>query len=217
MIFAEKAWNLLRSYQNIINWKKLTFALQKYSLLSADSSKFSNSYSNFVNLAKIPTKWSILMVFEESTENRKYFCKTNVNFFLHMIFWQDLSKFQAFSAKIICSPPIFSEFWIFKLSHLKGFHMQDLSQIYMMYLCPKIFAPPFWPSWEGCNMVKMLDFLWCSAKQFSALGRGREKPKHVLESPDISGHVVYKNWELTLKAETKIKKINFWAKSQERL
>ena len=58
MIFAEKAWNLLRFYQNIINWKKLTFALQKYSLLSADSSKFSNSYSNFVNLAKIPTKWS---------------------------------------------------------------------------------------------------------------------------------------------------------------
>ena len=56
-------------------------------------------------------------------------------------------------------------------------------------LCPKIFAPPFWPSWEGCNMVKMLDFLWCSAKQFSALGRGREKPKHVLESPGISGHV----------------------------
>ena len=82
MIFAEKAWNLLRSCQNIICSKKSTFALQKYSLLSADSSKFSNSYSNFVNLAKIPTKWSILMVFEESVDNRKYFCKANVDFFL---------------------------------------------------------------------------------------------------------------------------------------
>ena len=37
--FAEKGRNLLRSYQNITNWKKSTFALQKYFPLSADSSK----------------------------------------------------------------------------------------------------------------------------------------------------------------------------------
>jgi hypothetical protein len=42
-------------------------------------------------------------------------------------------------------------------------------------------------------MVKMLDFLWRSAKQFSALERGREKSKHVLESPDISLRLVDKN------------------------
>ena len=44
---AEKSWNLLRSYQNIINWKKLTFALQKYFPFSADSSK-TNKIDYFV-------------------------------------------------------------------------------------------------------------------------------------------------------------------------
>ena len=86
------------------------------------------------------------------------------------------------------------------------------SDIYGVSMSKK-FAWPFWPSWEGWNRVKMLDFLWRSAKQFSALERGREKPKHVLESPDISLPLVDKNWELTLKAETKITKINFWPKS----
>ena len=45
--FAEKGWNLLGSYQNIINWKKSTFDLQKYSPLSADSSK-TNKIDHFV-------------------------------------------------------------------------------------------------------------------------------------------------------------------------
>ena len=76
----------------------------------------------------------------------------------------------------------------------------------------KKFARKFWPSWEGRHMVKMLDFLWRSAKQFSALERDREKPKHVLESPDISQHMVDKNWDLTLKAETKITKKQFLTK-----
>ena len=86
------------------------------------------------------------------------------------------------------------------------------SDIYGVSMSKK-FALTFWPSWEGRHMVKMLDFLWRSAKQFSALERGREKPKHVLESPDISRRLVDKNWELTQKAETKITKINFWPKS----
>ena len=47
--FAEKGQNLLRSYQNIINWKKSTFALQKYFPLSADSSK-TIKMDNFVGV-----------------------------------------------------------------------------------------------------------------------------------------------------------------------
>ena len=189
------------------------------------------SIFHFLLILQKPTKLIILSVSLPNWQNyvnnlrilknqltiKNTFVKQMLIFCQFMMFWYDLSKFQLFSAKICSLTQFFSEFWAFKLSHSKSFHTQDLNQIYMMYLCPKIFAPPFWPSWEGCNMVKMLVFLWCSAKQFSALERGREKPKHVLESPDISGHVVYKNWELTLKAETKITKINFWAKSQERL
>ena len=70
---------------------------------------------------------------------------------------------------------------------------QDLSQTYMVYLCPKNLHDHFGQAERGWNMVKMLDFLWRSAKQFSALERGREKPKHVLESPDISRRLVDKN------------------------
>ena len=134
-------------------------------------------------------------------------------FFQFMIFWYDPSKFQPFSAKNCSLPPISFRILDFQAEPFKGFsYSGPESDIYDVSMSKK-FAWPFWPSWEGRHMVKMLDFLWRSAKQFSALERGREKPKHVLESPDISQRLVDKNWELTLKAQTKITKLYFWPKS----
>ena len=86
MIFAEKAWNLLRSGQNIICRKKSTFALQKYFLLSTDSSK-TIKIDHFVGIFKFTKLEYLFENFEESADNREYFCKANVNFFQFMIFW----------------------------------------------------------------------------------------------------------------------------------
>ena len=153
------------------------------------------------------------MVFEESAENGKYFCKANVDFFsiYDVLVWSQ--QIPTLLSNILFPTPIFFRILDFQAESFEGLsYSRPDSDIYGVSMSKK-FAWPFWPSWEGWNRVKMLDFLWRSAKQFSALERGREKPKHVLESPDISLPLVDKNWELTLKAETKITKINFWPKS----
>ena len=138
------------------------------------------------------------MVFEESADNGKYFCKANVNFFQFMMFWYDLSKFQLFSA-IFCSlPPFFSEFWTFKLSHSKGFHTQDLILIYMVYLCPKNLHEHFGQAERVGTWSKCLIFSGAQLSN-SQLWRGVEKNQNMFWKAQTSADVWLTKTESSLK------------------
>ena len=138
------------------------------------------------------------MVFEESADNGKYFCKANVDFFQFVIFWYDLSKFRPFSAKKCCLSPIFSEFWAFKLSHSKSFHTQDLNQIYMMYLCPKKLHNHFGQAERPGTWSKCLIFSGAQLSN-SQLWRGVEKNQNMFWKAQTSADVWLTKTESSLK------------------
>ena len=138
------------------------------------------------------------MNFEESADNKEYFCKANVDFFQFMIFWHDLSKFQLFSAKICCLTQIFSEFQAFKLSHSKVFLAQDLSQIYMVYLCPKNLHDHFGQAERGGTGSKCLIFSGAQLSN-SQLWRGVEKNQNMFWKAQTSANVWLTKTESSLK------------------
>ena len=139
------------------------------------------------------------MNFEESADNKEYFCKANVDFLsiYDVLVWSQ--QIPTLLSNILFPTPIFfSEFWTFKLSHLKGFHTQDLILIYMVYLCPKNLHEHFGQAERVGTWSKCLIFSGAQLSN-SQLWRGVEKNQNMFWKAQTSADVWLTKIESSLK------------------
>ena len=116
------------------------------------------------------------------------FVKQMLIFFNLCYFGMNSANSNPSQQRIVAYPPIFSELWAFKLRHSKGFKAQDLSQIYMVYLCPKNLHDHFGQAERGGTWSKCLIFSGAQLSN-SQLWRGVEKNQNMFWKAQTSADV----------------------------